>query len=241
MNTDDTQSGIPTRAIHEAYLDMQRALKAYREAKDAQHQSQMQEAHGELQQSVLTFYELLRPHLRNETAVSDWWQGKLPNYTRDLQPPDPDDGKAIIQVQEKGRTMPVPEDINPDELETLEDWHTALGLNGNVRIAGLMGEGNTLLVKVHEYQKGLKHLDEWETKYKRVTKRKDGFMGDKREETIERQRIPIDRLKRAARSLADVAERLGALSDFDVSESYTQITDEQIDRLEEWRKENVKQ
>lgn len=238
MSAEENHSGIPTRAIHEAYLDMQRSLKAYREAKDQQDQRGIQQSHGELQQAVLTFYELLRPHLKHESGLSDWWDGALPDYNHDGTPPDPDDGKGILQAQEKSRMVQL-NGHNPDELETLEEWHEELDLPDEIRIVGTFWQDGMAMLKVHEYQKGLRHIDNWETKYHRVVERKDGFMGDKRETRVERQRIPIDRLKRAARELSNVAEKLGALSDFDASEPKTEITREMIDEVEEWRQANL--
>jgi len=242
MSAEDSHSGIPTRAIHEAYLDMQRSLKAYREAKDQQHQPAIQQAHGELQQAVLTFYELLRPHIRHESSVSDYWHGELPNYNGNGEPPDLDDGKGVIQVQTKRR----PIQLNglsgtTEQLQTLEDWHDALDMNGSVRLAGVVTEGQNAIITVQEYQKGLRHMDDWETKYTRTVERKSGFMSDKTETEVSRQRVPIDRLKRAARELADVADKLGALSDFDASGTNTEVTEEQIKRLEKWRKQNLDQ
>lgn len=240
MSAEENHSGIPTRAIHEAYLDMQRSLKAYREAKDQQHQAAIQQAHGELQQAVLTFYELLRPHIRHESGVSDYWDGELPNYNGNGQPPDPDDGKGIIHVQTKRRVMELNGQVpNNGQLETLEQWHDALDMNGRIRLAGIVTEGTNAIVTVQEYQKGLRHLDDWETKYTRTVRRKSGFMSDKTETEVQRQRVPIDRLKRAARELSNVADKLGALSDFDASEPKTEISEEMIEDVEEWRQANL--
>jgi hypothetical protein len=211
MSVEDNHSGIPTRAIHEAYLDMQRALKSYREAKDQQHQAAIQQAHGELQQAVMTFYELMRPHLKQEQALKPYWEGKLPNYTKNGTPPEPDDGKGILQVQEKNDSFGF-EDVEVPQSETLDNWHQSLGFNGNKRIQGIYGMGDSVFVTWHEYQTGLKHLDSSETSYKRHVKPKDGFMGDKTETEVQRQRIPIDRLKSAARELSDAAKEIDFLS-----------------------------
>lgn len=238
MSQEEPHSGIPTRAIHESYLDMQRSLKAYREAKDQQHQPALEQAHGELQQAVLTFYELLRPHIRHESGVNDWWDGELPNYKGNGTPPDPDDGKGVLQVQEKNETIGL-DGIDTNCVETLEDWHEQLGYNGNRRIVGVTGLGDDAFIKFHEYQLGLRHLDNWETGYKRRVVRKEGFQADKTEEIVERQRIPIDRLRRAARELADVADKLGALSQFDASNTRTEITADMIEEVKEWEKQNL--
>jgi hypothetical protein len=242
---EDTHPGIPTRAIHEQYVAMQGSLQQYRTARD-QGQA-VQRAHGDLQRDVLTFYELLRPHLKAQDAVSDWWEGKLPVY-KPSEPeyvPDPDDGRGILQIQTARRVVDLTEADwsqaradGPGEA-SLKDWHDALGLNGGVRVEGVAGLGDSVLLTIQEYQLGLRQMDDWETKYQRKQQSQGGFMSDKRTETVERQRIPADRLIRAARELSDVADRLGALSEFDVSGQRTEITDEQIERLEEWRQEQL--
>jgi len=216
MSAEENHSGIPTRAIHEAYLDMHRALKAYREAKDQQNQHGIQTAHGEFQQGVLTMYEMLRPHLKKEEALQEYWYGKPPEYPENGQPPDPKNGKGVIQWQKKTDPKSLG-DLRPDQYETLKEWHTAFGYNGNKRIIGLAGMGDTVVVTFHEYQIGLQELDDWETKYHRVVERKDGFMNKQRETRIKRQRIPIDRLKNAARELSEVANELTLLSDVEAS------------------------
>ena len=209
----ERQTGIPTRAIHEAYIDMQRAFKGYREAKDQQNQRQMSQYHGQLQSSVLTLYELLRPHLKSEEPVEKFWQGKLPNYTRDSTPPDPENGCGILQVQTKRESVDLSTvDIDIDNIEHLHDWHNALNLNGNVRITGIVNTGEKVMVQYQTYQMGLKHLDEWETKYDYQVQEQSGFMGKQENQTVERKRIPIDRLQRAARELATAADELNFLS-----------------------------
>jgi hypothetical protein len=216
MNNDPDHSGIPTQAIHEAYLDMQRSLKAYRQAKDRGSTHEVQQAHGEVQEGVLTFYELLRPHLRHEQGVTGYWQGELPAYPGDGQPPDPDEGAGVLQVQERREVHDLPEGY--DTLDGLRDWHEALGLNGNTRLVGISGQGDCVLTIEHRYQLGLRQLDEWETTYTTTSESVGGFYATKRTEQTERQRIPIDRLKRAARELSEVADELGLLTPIEAGE-----------------------
>lgn len=211
--SEQEHSGIPTQAIHEAYLDMQRALKSYRQAKDRGEQGTVQQAHGEVQEAVLTFYELLRPHLRHEQGVSQYWDGQCPSYNGDGAPPDPDDGAGVLQVQETTDVFDLPD--NYGELESLDEWHDALGLNGNRRIVGIQGSDSAVVCALHDYQLGLRNLDDWETKYKRKVESLGGFYAEQKRETVERQRVPIDRLKRAARELTSVADELNFLSQTD--------------------------
>jgi len=228
---DDTHPGIPTRAIHEQYVAMQGSLQQYRTARD-QGQA-VQRAHGDLQRDVLTFYELLRPHLKAQDAVSDWWEGKLPNY-KPSEPeyvPDPDDGRGILQIQTARRVVDLSEaDFSqaradgPSEA-SLKDWHDALGLNGGVRVEGVAGLGDSVLLTIQEYQLGLRQMDDWETKYQRKRQSQGGFMSDKTTETVERQRIPADRLIRAARELSDVTDHMNLLTDISSSRETFLATD----------------
>jgi len=217
MSAEDSHSGIPTRAIHEAYLNMQMSLKEYRQAKDQQNQYDIEDAHGELQQNVLTFYDLLRPHLKHENTARGYWDGELPSYPTNGGPPDPVDGKGIIQVQKRREPIQL-NGIDTRQLNGLKEWHKALDLNGDARVADVYVDDDMAVITTQEYQKGLRHLDEWETKYKRKVIQKEGFMSDKTETVIEKQRIPIDRLKRAARELSDAADTLGLLAHIDAED-----------------------
>ncbi len=71
---DDTQNtGLPTRAIHDAYLNLQQAHRQFRQARD--HDQDITGPQGVFQDAVLTFYELVRPHLKSESALSSYWRG----------------------------------------------------------------------------------------------------------------------------------------------------------------------
>lgn len=232
-------SGIPTRALHEAYVDLQRALKRYRTAKDRGDQRDIDQAHGSVQESVLTFYELLRPYLKNEDAITSYWEGEPPRYKEDGQPPDIEDGKGILQTQRRTQVVNKPDGLTVEETP-LRELHRQLDLNENVRIQSAIDNGDTLLVTVESYQLGLRNLDEWETKYQPKTQDAGGFMKGVTTTQYRRARIDMQRLKRAARELSSVAEQLNALSKFDASKPRTDITDEMVEEVEQWRRANLK-
>lgn len=216
-NQDDAHGGIPTRAIHEAYLDMQRALKRYRQAVDRGDDAERDRAHGDVQETVLTFYELLRPHIKHNDAVSDYWDGKLPSYKGD-SPPDPEDGKGVIHTQSGYE----PVELNQEQLEslqgvdTLRAWHDTLGLNGNVRLRGAdvnqKRDGTPVaLLSVETYELGLRRLDSWGTEIVTTQTELGGFLGSETRETRQRKRVAMPKLQRAARELSDVAKEIGFL------------------------------
>lgn len=246
MPEDERHSGIPTRAIHEAYLDMQRALKRYRQARDVGTESQIDNAHGDVQESVLTLYELLRPHIKHNDAVRDYWDGEPPRYDGN-EPPDPEEGKAVLQVQHHNEAVgwenvPIdPQEKGVDELRTsnLEDWHEYLDLNGTVRLTGVRITKDGLFLSSQRYQLGLRQLDSWMTEFRTTQTELGGFLGNTTTESKERVRVSMEKLKRAARELSDVAERLGALSEFDATTPRTEITEEDMEKVEQWRQNQI--
>lgn len=218
----DDSTGIPTRAIHEAYLDMQRSLKRYRTARDKGTEAQIDDAHGDVQETVLTFYELLRPHLKDKES---YWEGQLPPYNGDT-PPDPDRATGVLQVQEHKQTIdwenvPIDPEISVEDLReaSLQEWHDHLNLNGSVRLTGVMPNQNGVFVSSQRYQIGLRQLDSWMTKYRTKQAKLGGFLGSTKTEKKERVRVKIPKLKRAARELSDAAKEMGFLPEQDVQDN----------------------
>lgn len=236
--SDSEPTGIPTRAIHEAYLDMQRALKQHRRATDRGGHAEQQRAHGELQDAVLTLYEMLRPHIKHNSGVESYWSGEPPSYPHNGHPPDPKDGTAIISWQIHPDTYQL-NGINPEQQRGLADWHDEIGIADSVRLHDIQLEEGVAMIRYQTYEMGLRRLDEWRTEFQSTQTELGGFMGHKTREDPQRRRVPIDKLRRAARELAEAAEELGALSEFDASTPRTEITDELIEEVEEWRQENL--
>jgi len=79
MQDDKRDTGIPTRAIHEAYLQLQDSHRELRRARDNATRDS-DRAHAMFQDAVLTFYELIRPHLKRKSSLSRFWVGELPKY-----------------------------------------------------------------------------------------------------------------------------------------------------------------
>lgn len=219
-SNDDRQSGIPTRAIHEAYLDMHRALKGYRQATDTRSQADIKQAHGDVQETVLTLYEMLRPHIKQDDGVRDYWEGRPPSYKHDGQP-DPEEGKGVLEVQRHKESLQIPADKAEEfgDAETFEDYHDLIGLNGTFRLTGIHFEGDVAFVAYDAYQLGLREMDTWKTEYQKTTEEFGGFLGSTAEEKPEPKRVKITKLKRASRELGDVAKELGFLPQSDIPDN----------------------
>lgn len=242
MSTDDQHSGLPTRAIHEAYLDVQQALRQYREARDRG--AATDRAHARLQHSVLTLYELLRPHLRAADVVADYWTGTPPDYPGDGVAPDPDDGAGVLHVQRRTASLSLDGDRDPERLavdggaidaaalETLAEWHDELGLSDDIRLVGVAVNGDVAMLRYDAYQLGLRQLDDWGTVVVERERYLGGFLAGRTASTRERRRVDVPRLRRAARELAQAADELNLLTEVQES-SLKMIQDFDQSRQEE--------
>lgn len=214
MAYDEEPTGIPTRAIHEAYLDVQRALKQFRRASDAGAGPARDRAHGDVQDAAITLYEMLRPHIRHAPSVDAYWDGAPPDYPRTGEPPDPDDGTAVLSWQTHHDTvghdaLELNGAESPADIEGLREWHAALPMAETARVRGVQSVQGGVLVSYHTYTMGLRHIDNWETEFTERETSLGGFMAGKTTTTTDRRRVPIEQLQRASRELGAVMDKLG--------------------------------
>lgn len=246
---DDTEgNGIPTRAIHEAYLTLQDAHREYRRARDSGRDTHGPK--GQFQDAVLTFYELVRPHLKHESALEDYWKGNLPSYTGwDFSDTDPrtyvrEHGTGVYQVQEHVDMIEIDESVRTDGgLDSLDDWHKFLGLSWeSERLVAVQPADGTHFVKVLRCAVlPLRELDHWEATVKQQRVQGEGFMSGETAVSTTREFQTPDKLVTAKRLLVEAADRLGALSDFEASSQTTEITREDMEKVEEWRQKQLNQ
>jgi hypothetical protein len=104
-------------------------------------------------------------------------------------------------------------------VDTLEQLHERLGLNGEKRLTNVVIDGDVALIQYHAYEIGLRRLDHWQTEYRTVQTDLGGFMGDIKRQTKERERVKIHKLKRAARELADMMKETGYLPESDIPDN----------------------
>jgi len=252
MSADDGRdTGIPTRAIHEAYLTLQQAHQEYRRARD-----DGADTHGHqaaFQHEALRFHDLIRHHLKHETAVSDYWNGELPAYTgwdfdstAEAIAYVEDTGTGVYQTQVHTVARTVEQQVLTDggQPETMQEWHRLLGLSWDSE--RLIAYQQDREEPARFYAKvlraavlPLRELDHWRADI--VTERTsgDGFMaGETRSET-RREFQPPQKLIAAKRLLVEAADKLGLLSDIDASTQRTEITREDLEKVEEWRQEQI--
>lgn len=226
-NQDTRDTGIPTRAIHEAYLNMQQAHRRYRQARDNATRDETAE-HATFQDAVLTFYELIRPHLRRKSGMRKFWEGELPDY-----PPRPWDsveqakqhclqyGTAVWGVQKHVQTTQTSPNAGDTEAVadgggSLADWHDQLNLTDRQRVVAI-DRKNALLTWVElRAVAGLKQLDSWDTREIRRREQQDGFMAGETTMAVDLQYVPVWKLTQAKRLLAEAADKMNLLSRIDI-------------------------
>jgi hypothetical protein len=258
MSSGDQQdSGIPTRAIHESYLTLQQSHQQYRRVREQDGDERT--ARGELQDSVLTFYELLRPHLKHETALSEYWEGKLPDYTgwdfhsaRDARQYVQSNSTGVYQVQKHPTTVTVDQQVLADGgVQGWDEWHDLLGLSwDSERLISVTemspdereqidGEATHYATILRCAVLPLRSLDRWQATVRKQRTSGSGFMSGEAAVETTREYQPAQKLVTAKRLLVEAADRLGALSDFEASTQRTEITREDMEKVEQWRQKQL--
>lgn len=232
MTQDDTRdTGIPTRAIHETYLNMQEAHRGYRQVRDDPGADETN-AHAAFQDAVLTFYELIRPHLKRKGSMSSFWEGELPDYpdrwwdsVEQAQQFCLEYGTAVWSLQKHVQTMATspntnsgadPSVIADGGASTPADWHRELNLSDNQRVVAVERQEGVLTWIELRAVTGLKKLDRWDTREKRRREKQDGFMSGETTTTIELEYVPVWKLTQAKRLLAEAADKMSMLSRVDI-------------------------
>lgn len=238
-SNDEKASGIPMRVVHESYVEMLNAMRRYYRADQEGSKQTRKRAQSNLQHKILSFYEVLRPYLKKKSGGKKYWEGEIPDY-------DDDSGTAVLRTQTK--RVPIPTEKLPDEwqdkkMSWLEEQikNVDPSLNGNSRIGDIHHEEEqgVLLLLVKQYQAGLKHLeDKYDMTVKRI-ERGSEYLRHHKNTRSDRRSLNIDLLMRAARSLEEAADDMGALAELSMSTPQTEITEEMLEEVEEWRQENL--
>ena len=261
--TQDTRdTGMPTRAIHEAYLALQEQHREFRQVKSGGGDTRA--ARGRFQDAILTFYELVRPHLKHESALSGYWEGELPDYTGW----DFNSAEAVAQhVRDRGTGVyqtQIHQDVTTVEQQALTDggrpqgrsaWHELLELNWDTERlisvhpvepdddasadGGAATDYHIRVVKASVLP--LRDLDHWRVREVQARETGDGFMAGEVTKQRRHEFEPGQKLVAAKRLLSEAADRLGALSAFEASTQRTEITREDLEKVEQWRQKQLDQ
>lgn len=240
-------AGVPTRAIHEAYLSMQQAHRQFRQARD--NGGDTHAARRDFQDAILTFYELVRPHLRHESALSDYWNGNLPDYTgwdfrsdREADTYVREQGTGVYEVQRHVKLVNLDQDVLTDGgVQGFDEWHELLGLSWDTErlVAISEAEGQRYIKVLRCAVLPLRELDRWKATVVREHDQGEGFMASESTTKTRREFEAPAKLVAAKRLLVEAGDRLGALSEFDASTQRTEITREDMEKVDQWRQKHL--
>lgn len=225
---DNRDTGIPTRAIHEAYLSMQQAHREYRQLRDTP-QRDATSAHAAFQDAVLTFYEFVRPHLKRKSAMQQFWVGELPPYPqRPWQSVDAAKeycrryGTAVWSLQEHYQTLQASPNADGQaavtdggQIATLQDWHDRLNLTDQQRLVKIDDSEQLIWIELRAVA-GLQQLDRWETEERTEHQSGGGFMASETASTTTLEYVAVPKLARAKRLLAEATDKMNLLSRVDI-------------------------
>ena len=242
-------TGIPTKAIHESYLALQQAHRDWRRARDFNSDERQQRI--AFQDQVLTFYELLRPHLRHESGLRGYWRGEVPDY-----PDEPlesveaavryyqTEGTAVWQLQRQPGDAPIPggdqQTLTDGGLpDSLAGWDDVLGLPDDARLLAIKPEPDlgTAIYLAAMPVAGLKQLDNWGTREVVQTEEQSGFLGGQTVEREVREPMPAGWVEEAKRLLVEAADQMALLSEVDASATHTKIDEELFEEVEAWQQQ----
>ena len=237
--TDDTRdTGIPTRAIHESYLNLQQAHRQYRNARSSPTTPE-RPAHGDFQDAVLTFYELLRPHLKRKSALQSYWVGEIPDYPgqafenyAQARRYYTQRGTAVWAVQRHPQVTPLTGDaatatVTDGGPPAPGEWHERLDRGDRTRIVAAEPdrEQNVLNWVEFRFEAGLRQLDGWDTRrVEHEDRREDGFLVGESQTRTELRHVDIGKLQRAKRLLAEAADKMSLLAHVDIDHEDGVIT-----------------
>lgn len=246
---DEQDTGMPTRAIHESYLSLQKAHREFRRARDTD--GDVTAAQGVFQDAILTFYELVRPHLKHESSLSNYWRGELPDYTGwDKPDGEPaatyvkEQGTGVYQVQEHVDSVELNQQVLTDGgVSGFADWHELIGLSwDSERLVAVQPDADSqqYFIKVLRCAVlPLRELDHWQTQVVEERQTGGGFMASETNTKRRREYESPMKLVTGKRLLVEAADQLGALSEFDASTQRTEITREDMEKVEEWRQQQL--
>jgi hypothetical protein len=231
MTDGKREYGIPTRAIHESYLTMQKAHSAFRKVKtEGDSEGALKAAQADFQEAVLQFFELIRPHLKRNGAMTTFWYGELPDYpnrpwasVEAAQQYCQRQGTAVWQLQQHTQTSSRSPNVGGEEIaatdggtDTLAGWHDRLNLSEYQRVVSVGREDGELYWVELRAVCGLQHLDSWDVRKQTTRERGDGFMSSKTATTTELEYVAPWKLVTAKRVLGEAADKMNLLSQIDI-------------------------
>ena len=240
MSDEDRRATASGKAVEQAYLTLQDAFREYRRWRDfGGGGGGFDRPDIRLQDSILTFHELLRPYIRNNPSLKPYWEGAIVEHPQGQH----DTPREAIQyyrehshgiwqaqthdwVLETGTqatTASAPAEAATDggqiEPNTLADWHDVLGLADSVRLLQLLNTGSEWVVIEGRFAVvGLRDLDSWRVYESTTRETGEGFMSSQTSTDRSYESEPNAKLETAARMLVEVADKLNVIAKYDTGD-----------------------
>jgi hypothetical protein len=244
------RASLSAQTVEETYLSLQSAHRTLRRARNGDEDApSVEEAAVELQDVVLTFFEFLRPYIKDAPGLREYWEGALVDYPPERRRFDSqkellayyrDNSVGVWQSQvHHPDTIPHPsstaaaatETANTaladggEVPETLRGWHDALRLTSRERIVAITKAPDDDPIDGWYYRParfsvlGLRDLEDWGVAERTVRERGVGFMAGEVAEKTAREPEDPGKVETAKRMLVEVAEELGALPAYDTTDN----------------------
>jgi len=218
---DDQPVGQVTKELHKAYRDSLVARKRWVGVNSRVYDEDLRdELHADLHETTMGWFEALLPYLASNDAVEEEWEDVRLWKKGVVHEP-----RLVCQSCE---TVYNPKDVESVVCPNCESEFQRRDLP-------VTDENGT---PVYEWVTGLQTLTEWCDRTE-VVQKKMGKFKPKTKTEVRPLRLSPDNLLRIARLLDKCADDLGLLATVSSSTPRTELTDEMIEEVEEWRQENL--
>lgn len=222
-------STIPTRVIHEAFVNSKHARQGYIQARKSD--QGLEPARRQLQQAVLAYYEVLREYIKEH--LEDYWHGKLPT--------NGNEGIAIFGYADTTADVPL-SDFEPNgSLKDDAPINRDLGHHQQIQgLADINHDAGIATLRIRNYRAGLKQLeDTFNQTTVKHTQKKGSPLGNRVVTKEKSQQLDAGLLFTAARCLDEATKELGLLAEVEEGTPRTQITEETLEEVKAWREQNI--
>ncbi|MFW5956784.1 MAG: hypothetical protein ACOCQY_05215 [Halorhabdus sp.] len=240
---DTNASRLSARVVEEGYIRLQETMRTYRIARDQGNAAAGLDRDEDpvivLQNEVQTFFSLVRPYIKDEPQLAEYWWGALATYPKTRHETVAEaveyyreHSVGVWQTQKHTVQVPAHQPNlaaeggqqaladGGDNPASLEAWHNALGLPKTVRVLTVDQAFDDEEFDGWYYVEGrfavlgLREIANWKIRTRTERVQGDGFMGGETAVRERREPEPAKKVEAAANMLFEVADELSAIASF---------------------------
>lgn len=240
-NQQDTpQNRVSARVVEDAYVSLQDRMRTYRQARDqGNHAAGLSPDRNPvvvLQDAVQTFFEFIRPFIKNEPRLAEYWRGAIATHP-DQQHRSVDAAKGyyrdnsfgVWQIQPHTGSVAAPQLKNERAQQIAAtdggaidpgQWHDVLQLPDTTRILRVEPAFDDEQFEGWYYVEGrfavvgLREIPTWNVATRTRRTNGDGFMAGESAVQEQADPEPAGKVETAARMLVEVADELDAIATY---------------------------